>query len=509
MTDQKSRRWLLYIFDCIALAVGNFGMLGISKFIFNAEVRTDLATIVLFMLCIRLLIVALGDFTGFCDKLWHTVMIVAIEEAAVVIVEYVMVYGLSQRFLIMTAAADLILVMLVHILWRRRQRKAVPADAAGDAVQTDTGGEALEGVLAAEEEAAADEAAAAEDDKDHKVSWLLRGSVLDDADEADEASEASDAADQTEASGSGTALDWLDDDDEDFGSEGSGLFTSEDDDLEEEEKIEDVEAIQQTQEEVPEAVPEQEVNPAQETTPEQETASGPEAAPAIDDSEDEAASEIKNAESEEPASEPTTTEAESETPAAEETAAPETEEVPDEPEQAESEPAAPEAEAASESEDQTAQQEATYRDVEDDLNDFIDVLSAEVSDDAYTEVSARLKASLERLLAFRTDEPFVSTSRELIGQLDGTKSKGDLTTAAIDNVIAVAQQIESIDQVENVIEAPAATAEKPVEAHRVKKTDYNIQDDEILLDSGDSEIIISKEDLEHIRNYMKNHRKSS
>lgn len=498
MTDQKSRRWLLYIFDCIALAVGNFGMLGISKFIFNAEVRTDLATIVLFMLCIRLLIVALGDFTGFCDKLWHTVMIVAIEEAAVVIVEYVMVYGLSQRFLIMTAAADLILVMLVHILWRRRQRKAVPADAA-DSAQTDTDGEAPEGVLEAEEEAAADEAAAAEDDKDHKVSWLLRGSVLDDADEADEASEASDAADQTEASGSGTALDWLDDDDEDFGSEGSGLFTSEDDDLEEEEDIEDAEAIQQTQEEVPEAVPEQEVNPAQETTPEQE------AAPASDDGEGEAASEtaeIEDTEQEEPVSEPAA-ESEAEAPAVtEETAAPETEEVSNEPEVAEPE-------AAPEPEDQTAQQEATYRDVEDDLNDFIDVLSAEVSDDVYTEVSARLKASLERLLAFRTDEPFVSTSRELIGQLDGTKSKGDLTTAAIDNVIAVAQQIESIDQVENVIEAPAATAEKPVEAHRVKKSDYNIQDDEILLDSGDSEIIISKEDLEHIRNYMKNHRKSS
>ena len=499
MTDQKSRRWLLYIFDCIALAVGNFGMLGVSKFVFNAEVRTDLITVVLFMLCIRLLIVALGDFTGFCDKLWHTVVIVAIEEAAVVIVEYVMVYGLSQRFLIMTAAADLILVMLVHILWRRRQRKAVPADAAGDAVQTDTGGEALEGVLAAEEEAAADEAAAAEDDKDHKVSWLLRGSVLDDADEADEASEASDAADQTEASGSGTALDWLDDDDEDFGSEGSGLFTPVDDDLEEEEEIEDVEAIQQTQEKAPEAVAEQEVNPAQDTTPEQE------AAPASDDSEGEAASEIaaiENAEEEEPVSEPAA-EAESEAPAVtEETAAPETEEVSNEPEAAEPE-------AAPEPEDQTAQQEATYRDVEDDLNDFIDVLSAEVSDDEYTEVSARLKVSLERLLAFRTDEPFVSTSRELIGQLDGTKSKGDLTTAAIDNVIAVAQQIESIDQVENVIEAPAATAEKPVEAHRVKKSDYNIQDDEILLDSGDSEIIISKEDLEHIRNYMKNHRKSS
>ncbi|WP_295363268.1 hypothetical protein [uncultured Pseudoramibacter sp.] len=498
MTDQKSRRWLLYIFDCIALAVGNFGMLGVSKFVFNAEVRTDLMTVVLFMLCIRLLIVALGDFTGFCDKLWHTVVIVAIEEAAVVIVEYVMVYGLSQRFLIMTAAADLILVMLVHVFWQRRQRKAVPADAA-DSAQTDTDGEAPEGVLEAEEEAAADEAAAAEDDKDHKVSWLLRGSVLDDADEADEASEASDAADQTEASGSGTALDWLDDDDEDFGSEGSGLFTSEDDDLEEEEDIEDAEAIQQTQEEVPEAVPEQEVNPAQETTPEQE------AAPASDDGEGEAASEtaeIEDTEQEEPVSEPTT-ESEAEAPAAETAEAPEREEVLDEAEPAVPETAAPEAEAAAESEDQTAQ-----RDVEDDLNDFIDVLSAEVSDDVYTEVSARLKASLERLLAFRTDEPFVTTSRELIGQLDGTKSKGDLTTAAIDNVIAVAQQIESIDQVENVIEAPAATAEKPVEAHRVKKSDYNIQDDEILLDSGDSEIIISKEDLEHIRNYMKNHRKS-
>ena len=157
--------------------------------------------------------------------------------------------------------------------------------------------------------------------------------------------------------------------------------------------------------------------------------------------------------------------------------------------------------------DQINRQEAAYINVEDDLNDFIDGLSADVSDDIYKETATRLRTSLEQLLAFRTDEPFVSTSRELMEQLKATKTREDLSAAAIDNVIAVAQQIDSIEQVEDVIEAPEATTEKPVEAHRVQQPDYKIQDDEILLDSGDSEIIISKEDLEHIRRYMKNRRK--
>lgn len=484
MTDQESRKWLLYIFDCIALAVGNFGMLGVSKFAFHAEIRTDFIVVMLFMLCIRLLIVAVGDFTGFCDKLWHTVVIVAIAEMSVVIVEYVMVYGLSQRFLVMTAAADLILVMLVHIFWRRRQRQAVLTD--GTAQAEKVSAVAQQGELAASAPEAPEDAA--EDDRAGKVSWLLRGSVLDepeasDAGEADtEVPVASATQEPTEEVDSGTALDWLSDDD-DFETEGSVLFTSEDDEQDEDEPETLLE----------EAVPE----------PEETPASGEAEAP---DNAFFKETEIGETEQDEKVLEPEADEAE---PAESETEEAEPEAPGGESQQAAAEFQSTAAETASDDQpgDQTDRQDAAYRNVEDDLNDFIDSLSANVSDDVFTETAGRLKDSLEQLLTFRTDEPFTSTSRALIDQLNTTKTREDLSAAAIDNVITVAQQIESIEQVEDVIEAPEATTEKPVEAHRIKQPDYKIQDDEILLDSGDSEIIISKEDLEHIRRYMKNRRK--
>lgn len=490
MTDQESRKWLLYIFDCIALAVGNFGMLGVSKFAFHAEIRTDLIVVVLFMLCIRLLIVAVGDFTGFCDKLWHTVVIVAVAEMAVVIVEYVMVYGLSQRFLGMTAAADLILIMLVHIFWRRRQRRALLTDGA-DQAETASAAAAQQGTVAdAANEAPEGES---EDDRDSKVSWLLRGSVLDEPeasedieedDEGAEASAASETPEDEEETDSGTDLDWLSDDD-DFETEGSALFTSEDDEPDEAE---------------PETTLD-EVSPEPEDTP----AFGETEVPnkAVFEENDE--TEIGEAEPDESVLE--SDEAETAEPEAEESEIQEAEpeEAEGESQEAVFEPESTAAETAAD--DQINRQEAAYINVEDDLNDFIDGLSADVSDDIYKETATRLRTSLEQLLAFRTDEPFVSTSRELMEQLKATKTREDLSAAAIDNVIAVAQQIDSIEQVEDVIEAPEATTEKPVEAHRVQQPDYKIQDDEILLDSGDSEIIISKEDLEHIRRYMKNRRK--
>ncbi|MCH4072520.1 hypothetical protein [Pseudoramibacter sp.] len=442
MSNEKGHYGLLYIFDCIAVVAGSIIALGISKFVFRAEVRTDLMVILLFMVAIRLLVMALGDLTGFSQKIWKTVLLVFIAEVCVVAVEYVMVFGLSQRLMTMTAGIDLVLVLIAHAVWsRRRQSVPVPEQETVSEESTKAAGQ-----TEADEEAPKDDQG---DKKDKKVSWLLRGSVLDDTGELPE--EAADAEEEIADEDSGTAQDWLEDEEEDFAEddqepETAGLFTREDD---------AEESGGNTAEDLYEAEPESD--------------SEAEAVPA----------------------------AESEAPEAPQDEA-EEDEIEPEPEMQAEQQAAAEVEPA-------AEQDAA-QDVEVALNHFIDILSSDAGDQAYRDAADHLKTSLTAFSKYRSEEPFASTSQILVNQLSQIESQQDVTAEMIDNVIKIAQQVESIEQVEKVVEAPNATAEKPIEARRVKKSDYHIQDGEVLLDSGDSEIIISREDLELIRSYMKEHR---
>jgi hypothetical protein len=439
MPNEKGHLGLLYIFDCIAVVAGSCLALAISKFVFHAEVRTDLMVIILFMVAIRLLVMAFGDFTGFSQKIWRTVLLVFIAEVCVVAVEYVMVFGLSQRLMIMTAGIDLVLVLMAHLIWSRRM-KTVRVQSQHD--------------HAAHEEAPSDQEDQPEDQndqKDEKVSWLLRGSVLEDEDDQPEAP-------LEEEADSGTAQDWLEDEADDM---------PEDD----QEDLEDLEAESLfTREANSEAAAEEEI-------------------PEMADSAD---ADLEDFEETEPKIE----------------AKPQT--TPDEiaEEQApEFEPQEPEIQQPSEEveEDEETEEDAAQN-VEVALNHFIDILSTDAEDRAYREASDDLSEALIGFSKYRFEEPFATTSRTLVAQLEKINSQQDVTADMIDNVIKIAQQVESIEQVEKVVEAPNATVEKPIEARRVKKSDYHIQDGEVLLDSGDSEIIISKEDLELIRSYMKAHK---
>ncbi|MGN0194467.1 MAG: hypothetical protein ACI39G_05105 [Pseudoramibacter sp.] len=430
MSNQKSRLGLLYLFDCIAVVLGSCVALGISKFVFRAEVRTDLMVIVLFMVAIRLLVLALGDLTGYTQKIWHTVLMVFIAEVCVVAVEYVMVFGLSQRLLIMSAAIDLILVLCAHLIWSRRFKTA---DVQSRQPALDQAGQDEQPLDHEEQE---DQ----QDQQNKKVSWLLRGSVLDDPDEAPEAAEEAEPPEDEEETGeedSGTAQDWLEDEGgESFEDEAPSetLFTRE---AEEEPEPAD-------------EAPADEV-PAEEEMPEEEP-EPPVQEEALEEPADEAIEEIE------------------------------------------------------EDIEESEEEEAEAQNVEVALNHFIDILSSDAEDQAYAEAAGHLKQALAEFSQDRGEEPFASTAHTLMNQLDTISGKSDVTADMIDNVIKIAQQVESIEQVEKVVEAPNATAKKPIEARRVKKSDYHIQDGEVLLDSGDSEIIISKEDLELIRSYMKEHR---
>lgn len=447
MPNEKGHLGLLYIFDCIAVVAGSCLALAISKFVFHAEVRTDLMVIILFMVAIRLLVMAFGDFTGFSQKIWRTVLLVFIAEVCVVAVEYVMVFGLSQRLMIMTAGIDLVLVLMAHLIWSRRM-KTVRVQSQHD--------------HAVHEEAPADQEDQPEDQddqKDGKVSWLLRGSVLEDEDDQPEAP-------LEEEADSGTAQDWLEDEADDM---------PEDD----QEDLEDLEAESLfTREANSEAAAEEEIP---------ETADSTETELESDFNEEAEASEEPERESE---AEPQTTPDE----IAEEQAP-------------EFEPQEPEIQQPSEEveEDEETEEDAAQN-VEVALNHFIDILSTDAEDRAYREASDDLSEALTGFSKYRFEEPFATTSRTLVAQLEKINSQQDVTADMIDNVIKIAQQVESIEQVEKVVEAPNATVEKPIEARRVKKSDYHIQDGEVLLDSGDSEIIISKEDLELIRSYMKAHK---
>ena len=187
MSHKEEGLGRLFILDCVAIVIAVFGMLALSSVKRGAEIRGDLIIILLFMTGIRLIIMALGDFTGAAKRFWAAGLFILLAELVVIAVEYLMAFGISIRLLLMMAAADFALVVAVHIFWGKRQKKQP----------------------------------AAEDETAKKPSWLLRGSVLEDdvpavqAADLDETAEAmtSDAAFQFDGGLEDEAVDFFEKED--------------------------------------------------------------------------------------------------------------------------------------------------------------------------------------------------------------------------------------------------------------------------------------------------------
>ena len=579
MSHKEEGLGRLFILDCVAIVIAVFGMLALSGVKRGAEIRGDLVIILLFMTGVRLIIMALGDFTGAAKRFWAAGLFILLAELVVIAVEYLMAFGISIRLLLMTAAADFALVVAVHIFWGKRQKKQ----------------------------------SAAEDETAKKPSWLLRGSVLEDdvpavqAADLDETAEAmtSDAAFQFDGGPEDEAADFFEEDslfkpeavaeaqsapeDEGDAFDGiGGFFAGREDeagvpaaadaseteapgeavrfdggpedeaaDFFEEDSLFKPEAVAEAQSApedegdafdgiggffagredeagVPAAADVSEMkapgeavrfdggpeNEAVDLFEEEDSLFEPETvaeAQSVPEEEGDAFDGIKASSSFE-ASEVTAPEEALETAGAfrneadfEKTESAEAAEASAGLEK----PVAASEPIAAEAPEKAAAVSGDISEAEAELDHFIDMVSDPATDrETFAAVTRSFCDSLYRLPQKTADPAILEAGANLAGQLSFVTKRDHLNDAIVDGLIRIAQ-LFNCPPTEPAAKRPASVDisadRRTVSASRVPESRHavDVSEGEVILDSGDSEIIIREEDLEAIRRYMAAHNDSN
>ena len=580
MSHKEEGLGRLFILDCVAIVIAVFGMLALSGVKRGAEIRGDLVIILLFMTGVRLIIMALGDFTGAAKRFWAAGLFILLAELVVIAVEYLMAFGISIRLLLMTAAADFALVVAVHIFWGKRQKKQ----------------------------------SAAEDETAKKPSWLLRGSVLEDdvpavqAADLDETAEVmtSDAAFQFDGGPEDEAADFFEEDslfkpeavaeaqsapeDEGDAFDGiGGFFAGREDEagvpaaadaseteapgeavrfdggpedeavdlFEEEDSLFEPETVAEAQSApedegdafdgiggffagredeagVPAAADVSEMkapgeavrfdggpeNEAVDLFEEEDSLFEPETvaeAQSVPEEEGDAFDGIKASSSFE-ASEVTAPEEALETAGAfrneadfEKTESAEAAEASAGLEK----PVAASEPIAAEAPEKAAAVSGDISEAEAELDRFIDMVSDPATDrETFAAVTRSFCDSLYRLPQKTADPAILEAGANLAGQLSFVSKRDHLNDAIVDGLIRIAQ-LFNCPPTEPAAKRPASVDisadRRTVSASRVPESRHavDVSEGEVILDSGDSEIIIREEDLEAIRRYMAVHNDSN
>lgn len=437
MSHKEEGLGRLFILDCVAIVIAVFGMLALSGVKRGAEIRGDLVIILLFMTGVRLIIMALGDFTGAAKRFWAAGLFILLAELVVIAVEYLMAFGISIRLLLMTAAADFALVVAVHIFWGKRQKKQ----------------------------------SAAEDETAKKPSWLLRGSVLEDdvpavqAADLDETAEAmtSDAAFRFDGGPEDEAVD---------------LF-EEEDSLFEPEIVAEAQSVPEEEGDAFDGIKASSSFEAPEVTAPEEAL---ETAGAFRNEAD-----FEKTESAE---------------AAEASAGLE-------------KPVAASGPIAAEAPEKAAAVSGDISEAEAELDRFIDMVSDPATDrETFAAVTRSFCDSLYRLPQKTADPAILEAGANLAGQLSFVSKRDHLNDAIVDGLIRIAQ-LFNCPPTEPAAKRPASVDisadRRTVSASRVPESRHavDVSEGEVILDSGDSEIIIREEDLEAIRRYMAVHNDSN
>ncbi|MDD2414193.1 MAG: hypothetical protein PHI94_03385 [Eubacteriaceae bacterium] len=120
MADNKEDRLgLLFIFDCIAVILSTYGVILAFK-IMKMDVSSDLMIISIFFIGVKALIMGIGDLTGVTRRFWLGGVFIIIADFIILMVEILMSFGISSRLLMVTMAVDLVLVCIGHIVWQKR-----------------------------------------------------------------------------------------------------------------------------------------------------------------------------------------------------------------------------------------------------------------------------------------------------------------------------------------------------------------------------------------------------
>jgi len=123
MADKNERLELLLIFDCIAVLLSTFGVILAFK-VMNMDVTKDLAVISLFFIGVKILVMALGDLTKAAKGVIAAGFFILLADFAIIVIDYLMAFGISSRMLLVTAGADLVVIIISHLIWKKKHGSA-------------------------------------------------------------------------------------------------------------------------------------------------------------------------------------------------------------------------------------------------------------------------------------------------------------------------------------------------------------------------------------------------
>ena len=116
MKNNSDKLGLLLVLDIVGIAIATFGTALVMSF-FGITVDSNLMIISAFFLGVKVLMVGIGDITGMTRAFWAVAICLLLSEGIVVGINYMMAFGVSNMLLMVTAAVDLLVVILIHIIW--------------------------------------------------------------------------------------------------------------------------------------------------------------------------------------------------------------------------------------------------------------------------------------------------------------------------------------------------------------------------------------------------------
>ncbi|MDD4691469.1 hypothetical protein, partial [Eubacterium aggregans] len=118
MGGNSDRLGLLLIFDCIAVILTTFGTT-IALSLMGSGFDTNMMIIAGFFVGIKILIMGIGDITGLARRFWAAAIFILVADGIIILVDMMMAFGVSSRLLFINTGADLVLVIIAHLLWQR------------------------------------------------------------------------------------------------------------------------------------------------------------------------------------------------------------------------------------------------------------------------------------------------------------------------------------------------------------------------------------------------------
>lgn len=116
MAEKSEKLGLLLLFDCIAVILSTYGVLLLFQFV-SHDVDTNVMIVSCFFAGIKILMMGIGDITGLSKKIVIAIVFIVVADIIVFAINYFMAFSISSKLLLITAVADLVIILISHLIW--------------------------------------------------------------------------------------------------------------------------------------------------------------------------------------------------------------------------------------------------------------------------------------------------------------------------------------------------------------------------------------------------------